>query len=120
VIKKHKVSCIEMVRYQYFCMYIFLIKFLRTNDEPILYTQISIPLAWVNMTLFDFRNYLRQGQIKLHAWPVKDNLQDLNPIGTVVSNINTSSSPCLLIEFTQYAMPGTSVVYPPFDKVRKK
>ena len=90
------------------------------TNEPFFCKQDSVPLAWVNMTLFDFRNYLRQGQIKLHAWPVKDNLQYLNPIGTVVSNINTSTSPCLLIEFTQYAMPGTSVVYPPFDKVRKK
>ncbi|CAB4036806.1 phosphatidylinositol 4,5-bisphosphate 3-kinase catalytic subunit beta isoform [Paramuricea clavata] len=72
------------------------------------------------MTLFDFRNYLRQGQIILHAWPVKDNLQDLNPIGTVVSNINTSTSACLIIEFSQYAKPGTSVVYPPFDKVLEK
>ena len=67
--------------------------------------------------LFDFRNYLRQGEMKLHAWPVKDKLQDLNPIGTVVSNINTSTSPCLTILFTQYAQAGASVIYPPFDKV---
>ncbi|EDO42011.1 predicted protein [Nematostella vectensis] len=74
-----------------------------------------IPLAWVNVTLFDFRGNLRQGPLTIHAWPVPETMPDLlNPIGTVVSNINTSTSPCLVIEFQRYA---NNVVYPAYDKI---
>ena len=41
-------------------------------------------------------------------------MEDLNPVGTVVTNINTATSPSLLIEFQRYA---NTVVYPPYEKV---
>ena len=42
-------------------------------------------------------------------------MEDLNPVGTVVTNINTGTSPLLLIEFQSYA---SMVVYPSYEKVR--
>ena len=39
----------------------------------------------------------------------------LNPVGTVVSNINTATSVSLNIEFPSYPH---AVVYPSFEKVR--
>ncbi|KAK3713310.1 hypothetical protein QZH41_009033, partial [Actinostola sp. cb2023] len=75
----------------------------------------SVALAWVNATLFDFRGRLCQGIANLTTWPVTETLEDqLNPIGTVVANTNTSTSPTLLIEFQCYA---NNVVYPPYQKI---
>ena len=49
-------------------------------------------------------------------WPVPETMADqLNPVGTVVSNINTATSVSLNIEFPRYSH---SVVYPSFDTVR--
>jgi len=76
-----------------------------------------IPMAWVNTTLFDYQGKLRQGPLKLFAWPVLGTMADqLNPVGTVVSNINTATSVALNIEFPNYCH---AVVYPSFDMVRK-
>ncbi|XP_020914528.1 phosphatidylinositol 4,5-bisphosphate 3-kinase catalytic subunit beta isoform [Exaiptasia diaphana] len=75
----------------------------------------SIALAWVNTPLFDFRGHLRQGIVNLTTWPVTETLPEkLNPIGTVVSNINTTTSPTVLIEFQRYS---NTVVYPPYDMI---
>ena len=41
-------------------------------------------------------------------------MDNLNPIGTVVTNISTGRSPFLLIEFQSYA---NTVVYPSYTKV---
>ena len=76
-----------------------------------------MPLAWVNTTLFDYQDNLQQGLVKLFAWPVPETMDELvNPLGTVVSNINTSTSPCLSIEFQRFANP---VIYPSFEKVNE-
>ena len=40
-------------------------------------------------------------------------MEDLNPVGTVVTNINTATSPFLFIEFQRYA---NTVVYPSDEK----
>ena len=74
-------------------------------------------MAWINTTLFDYQGKLRQGPLKLFAWPVPETMADqLNPVGTVVSNINTAASVSLNIEFPSYFHP---VVYPSLDMVRK-
>ncbi|XP_078374563.1 phosphatidylinositol 4,5-bisphosphate 3-kinase catalytic subunit beta isoform-like isoform X2 [Oculina patagonica] len=74
------------------------------------------PIAWVNTTLFDYQGKLRQGPLKLFAWPVPERVTDLelNPVGTVVSNINTATSVSLNIEFPSYCH---AVVYPSFDTI---
>jgi len=44
-----------------------------------------IPLAWVNIPVFDYQGVLRSGEYKLHMWPVTDEKllteELLNPIG---------------------------------------
>lgn len=78
--------------------------------------QETIPVAWVNTTLFDYQGKLRQGPLKLFAWPVPETMADqLNPVGTVVSNIDTVTSVSLDIAFSTYSDP---VLYPSFDQVR--
>lgn len=80
------------------------------------YFKETIPVAWVNTTLFDYQGKLRQGPLKLFAWPVPETMADqLNPVGTVVSNIDTVTSVSLDIEFPAYS---NAVVYPSFDTVR--
>ena len=74
-------------------------------------------MAWVNTTLFDYQGKLRQGPLKLFAWPVPETMADqLNPVGTVVSNIDTATSVSLNIEFPSYCH---TVVYPSSDTVRR-
>jgi len=45
-----------------------------------------IPLAWVNIPVFDYKGTLRSGEHKLFMWPVTDEAllteEQLNPIGT--------------------------------------
>lgn len=82
----------------------------------LIFFQETIPVAWVNTTLFDYQGKLRQGPLKLFAWPVPETMADqLNPVGTVVSNIDTVTSVSLDIAFSTYSDP---VLYPSFDQVR--
>lgn len=77
--------------------------------------QETIPVAWVNTTLFDYEGKLRQGPLTLFAWPVPETMADqLNPVGTVVSNIDTVTSVSLDLEFQGYS---NVVVYPSVDTV---
>lgn len=72
-------------------------------------------MAWVNTTLFDYEGKLRQDRLKLFAWPVPETMADqLNPVGTVVSNIDTVTSVSLNLEFQGYS---NSVVYPSDETV---
>lgn len=69
----------------------------------------------MNTTLFDYQGKLRQGELQLFAWPVPETMADqLNPVGTVVSNIDTVTSVSLSLEFQRYS---NAVVYPSFDTV---
>lgn len=69
----------------------------------------------MNTTLFDYQGKLRQGELQLFAWPVPETMADqLNPVGTVVSNIDTVTSVSLYLEFQRYS---NAVVYPSFDTV---
>lgn len=69
----------------------------------------------MNTTLFDYQGKLRQGELRLFAWPVPETMADqLNPFGTVVSNIDTVTSVSLDLEFQRYS---NAVVYPSFDTV---
>jgi len=44
-----------------------------------------IPLAWVNIPVFDYQGTLRSGEHKLYMWPITDEdiltEELLNPIG---------------------------------------
>ncbi len=76
-----------------------------------------VPLSWANITMFDYKGVLRSGPSKLYAWQCREmdcvNMP-LNPLGTVVSNGNQDSGPCLLIDFTRFAEP---VSYPTDERV---
>lgn len=69
----------------------------------------------MNTTLFDYQGMLRQGPLRLFAWPVPETMADqLNPVGTVVSNIDTVTSVSLDLEFQSYS---NAVVYPSAETV---
>lgn len=65
------------------------------------------PLAWVNTTVFDFRNQLKTGAMTLYMWTyaeAEDIQSDdvLHPLGTVVSNPNTEHATSLTLTFDRY------------------
>ncbi|XP_015785268.1 phosphatidylinositol 4,5-bisphosphate 3-kinase catalytic subunit alpha isoform [Tetranychus urticae] len=68
------------------------------------------PLAWGNISLFDYKSRLLVERKILHLWPVpKDFTELLNPLGYLGLNTN-KDSPGLEIELTWYQAP---VIYPP-------
>lgn len=80
-----------------------------------------MPLAWVNIPVFDYKGTLRSDdQKKLYMWTLTDDdvLTDelVNPIGTVESNPQTDEAVCLTISFHKYNLDGP-IYYPLFDKV---
>ncbi|XP_074654318.1 phosphatidylinositol 4,5-bisphosphate 3-kinase catalytic subunit delta isoform-like [Tubulanus polymorphus] len=83
--------------------------------------QELVPLAWVNITMFDYKDRLRTGNHTLRMWPYSDeflctNRDFLNPIGTIVDNPNKADAPVLEISFSQYGMKH-NIIYPPYEKV---
>lgn len=65
------------------------------------------PLAWVNTTVYDFRNQLKTGAMTLYMWTyaeAEDIQTDefLHPLGTVVSNPNVEHTTSLTLTFDRY------------------
>ncbi|XP_030842482.1 phosphatidylinositol 4,5-bisphosphate 3-kinase catalytic subunit beta isoform [Strongylocentrotus purpuratus] len=73
-----------------------------------------VPIAWVNLTFFDYRSQLRSGPHKLFMWPASEDI-DLNPLGHCESNPSKDDTTCIEVSFEQYRQ--GSVSYPTFDKV---
>ena len=52
------------------------------------------PIGWGNVTVFDYKQYLRNETVKLVLWPMPKEFKDyeafetLNPLGLAVSNPN--------------------------------
>lgn len=61
----------------------------------------KVPLAWVNLPMFDYRNLLRTGRTELTMWNMDENettLEDvLNPIG--IAGANPTGNIKLVLEF---------------------
>ncbi|XP_013393974.2 phosphatidylinositol 4,5-bisphosphate 3-kinase catalytic subunit beta isoform-like [Lingula anatina] len=79
----------------------------------------AVPLAWVNIMVFDYKDMLQQGPKQLHLWPLKDDItteHSLHHIGTVVSNPNEESAPELLVTFHNFGC-SDPVVFPPIATV---
>ncbi|XP_076360353.1 phosphatidylinositol 4,5-bisphosphate 3-kinase catalytic subunit beta isoform-like isoform X1 [Tachypleus tridentatus] len=77
------------------------------------------PIAWVNTTVYDFKNILKSGTVTLHMWWYSHELQaeDLfNHLGTVVTNPNLENTTELTLTFQKYH-PKHSVSYPSLEKV---
>lgn len=75
------------------------------------------PIAWANLTLFDYKDQLKTGECCLYMWPsVPDEKGELlNPTGTVRSNPNTESAAALIICLPEVA--AYPVYYPALDKI---
>lgn len=75
------------------------------------------PIAWANLTLFDYKDQLKTGECCLYMWPsVPDEKGELlNPTGTVRSNPNTESAAALIICLPEVA--PYPVYYPALDKI---
>ena len=60
----------------------------------IVFWQENLPLAWVNIPIFDYKGDLRSGEHKLYMWPITDEdiLSDeqLNSIGDYNNNNNNN------------------------------
>lgn len=59
------------------------------------------PLAWVNMSVFDYKNQLKTGAMTLYMWTYAEDMQNedlLNPLGTIVPNPNTDQCAALTIK----------------------
>uniref|UniRef100_A0A8D0AM37 phosphatidylinositol-4,5-bisphosphate 3-kinase n=1 Tax=Sander lucioperca TaxID=283035 RepID=A0A8D0AM37_SANLU len=82
-------------------------------------TKNHYPIAWVNTMVFDYKGQLKTGDIILHCWSsFPDELEEmLNPIGTIQTNPYTENATALHIHFPEYS--SHSIVFPPFDKVRR-
>lgn len=75
------------------------------------------PIAWANLTLFDYKDQLKTGERCLYMWPsVPDEKGELlNPTGTVSNNPNTESAAALVICLPEVA--PHPVYYPALDKI---
>jgi len=56
-------------------------------------TKDIVPLAWVNIPVFDYKGILQSGEHRLFMWPVTDEdiltEEQLNPIGTSLSLLSS-------------------------------
>lgn len=75
------------------------------------------PIAWANLTLFDYKDQLKTGERCLYMWPSAPDEKGelLNPTGTVCNNPNTESAAALLICLPEVA--PHPVYYPALDKI---
>ena len=67
----------------------------------------KVPLGWVNLAMFDYRNLLRTGTVELALWNMEDNEatleEDLHPLGCAGPNPNGQMK--LYLEFIQTEKP---------------
>ncbi|XP_017084923.1 phosphatidylinositol 4,5-bisphosphate 3-kinase catalytic subunit delta isoform [Drosophila eugracilis] len=71
------------------------------------------PLAWVNTTLFDYKDMLRTGRQTLYTWTYADDIQSdevFHPLGTIEPNPRKEE--CALVELTFLSGGTGSVRYP--------
>lgn len=80
------------------------------------------PLAWVNTTLFDYKNQLRKGRQTLYTWTYADDIQSddvFYPLGTVESNPRKDGCAMVHLTFHQGANDSSNedVCYPSEEEV---
>lgn len=62
------------------------------------------PLAWVNTTVFDYKNQLKSGAMTLYTWTYAEdtNSEDLlHPLGTVESNPRNDGCAAIMLSFSR-------------------
>ena len=82
----------------------------------------AIPLAWVNMPLFNYKGFLHSGSFRIYCWQhnkKNDSSENItfNPLGTVMNS--NESGPCLAFELTKHDN-SRPVVYPSEEDVFEK
>lgn len=65
---------------------------------------INNPLAWVNTTVFDYKNQMRTGAMTLYTWTYAEDSQTddlLHPLGTVESNPRTDERAAIMLSISK-------------------
>lgn len=65
---------------------------------------INNPLAWVNTTVFDYKNQMRTGAMTLYTWTYAEDSQTddlLHPLGTVESNPRTDERAAIMLSISR-------------------
>ena len=81
------------------------------------------PVAWVNMTVFDYTSKLQTGLFTLYAWPIEEELQEsVHYMGSTVLNPSTTQCVCLEIDISLPNLPSNvprdrPVMYPSMKEV---
>ena len=65
------------------------------NEEP-------RSIAWVNISVFDYRRGLRKGAITLYCWGATQEVELPKPLGTVVNNPDHDSAIAITVNFPRY------------------
>lgn len=72
------------------------------------------PIAWVNTTVYDYKNQLKTGGVTLYTWTYaedSDSEELLHPLGTVESNPRTDEATSITMLFHNYNN-ECSILYP--------
>ncbi|XP_076048999.1 phosphatidylinositol 4,5-bisphosphate 3-kinase catalytic subunit delta isoform-like [Oratosquilla oratoria] len=78
-----------------------------------------IPIAWVNTTVYDYRNQLKSGSMSLYSWAYMDHTGETDlpyALGSVVNNHDHDHAVTLTISFKKYH-PTFSVLFPSKDEM---
>ncbi|XP_066547128.1 phosphatidylinositol 4,5-bisphosphate 3-kinase catalytic subunit delta isoform [Amia ocellicauda] len=100
-----------------FALYAVIEKTKKPRSTKKKHKKADCPLAWVNTTVFDYKEQLKTGDVSLYTWPsVPDDKGDLlSPMGTVECNPNTDSTAALIIRFPNIR--PHPIYYPSFEKI---
>ena len=78
-----------------------------------------VPLAWVNMMVFDYEGSLQTGRQELYAWPCGTELEeDVNFMGSNVLNLSSSDYVSVDIEVLEPPR-GKPIMYPTEEQLDK-
>ena len=91
---------------------------------PPTHTHQVVPLAWVNLMVFDYEGRLQTGRQELHAWAFSTELVDeVNFMGPNVRNLSTSECVSVDIEVLAPQLPpgagNKPIMYPSEMQVKK-
>jgi phosphatidylinositol-4,5-bisphosphate 3-kinase len=79
-----------------------------------------IPIAWVNTTVYDYKNQLKTGDVTFYTWSYSEESGDaedlgLHPLGTVEPNPRTDECSSITLNFHNYMArenASITIVYP--------
>ncbi len=81
------------------------------------------PVAWVNMTVFDYTSQLQSGRFTLYAWPIEAELvETVHYMGSTVLNPSTTECVCLEIDVNLPNLPANvskdrPIMYPSMKEI---